>query len=234
MVDRRGVVTPSQARKLLTAMTLCRPSSLAGQALRACRGSCHARPSRLLRFLSGIAFDSTGRFGHRLLVAAGSGGRTTVLASAVTVGCPPSPLARRPSREGSPWRQRPSADSAATLSPRTRPAAGCTPWTQPGTSSPWRRLPSRSLLGGQQAPRRQRHLAAVRGTTGAGRNPGRRPAHRHRRRRQGHRHPLHGRVHHPVRCHRTGDRARRRARCLRIVVKTPNDSAVRFTAIDTP
>ena len=30
------------------------------------------------RFLSGIAFDSTGRFGHRLLVTAGSGGRTTV------------------------------------------------------------------------------------------------------------------------------------------------------------
>jgi hypothetical protein len=30
------------------------------------------------RSLSGIAFDSTGRFGHRLLVTAGSGGRTTV------------------------------------------------------------------------------------------------------------------------------------------------------------
>jgi hypothetical protein len=30
------------------------------------------------RFPSGIAFDSTGRFGHRLLVTAGSGGRTTV------------------------------------------------------------------------------------------------------------------------------------------------------------
>jgi hypothetical protein len=30
------------------------------------------------RFLSGIAFDATGRFGHRLLVTAGSGGRTTV------------------------------------------------------------------------------------------------------------------------------------------------------------
>ena len=30
------------------------------------------------RFLSGIAFDSTGRFGHRLLVTAGSGGRTTI------------------------------------------------------------------------------------------------------------------------------------------------------------
>src|SRR6266568_4410574 len=30
------------------------------------------------RSLSGIAFDATGRFGHRLLVAAGSGGRTTV------------------------------------------------------------------------------------------------------------------------------------------------------------
>jgi hypothetical protein len=30
------------------------------------------------RFPSGIAFDRTGRFGHRLLVTAGSGGRTTV------------------------------------------------------------------------------------------------------------------------------------------------------------
>jgi hypothetical protein len=35
------------------------------------------------RFLSGIAFDSTGRFGHRLLVTAVSGGRTTVLG----IGC---------------------------------------------------------------------------------------------------------------------------------------------------
>jgi hypothetical protein len=35
------------------------------------------------RFLSGIAFDSTGRFGHRLLVTAGSSGRTTVLG----IGC---------------------------------------------------------------------------------------------------------------------------------------------------
>lgn len=35
------------------------------------------------RFLSGIAFDSTGRFGHRLLVTAGSGGRTTIFG----IGC---------------------------------------------------------------------------------------------------------------------------------------------------
>ena len=35
------------------------------------------------RLLSGIAFDSTGRFGHRLLVTAGSGGRTTVFG----IGC---------------------------------------------------------------------------------------------------------------------------------------------------
>jgi hypothetical protein len=35
------------------------------------------------RFLSGIAFDGTGRFGHRLLVTAGSGGRTTVFG----IGC---------------------------------------------------------------------------------------------------------------------------------------------------
>jgi hypothetical protein len=35
------------------------------------------------RFLSGIAFDATGRFGHRLLVTAGSGGRTTVFG----IGC---------------------------------------------------------------------------------------------------------------------------------------------------
>src|SRR5579863_2642262 len=35
------------------------------------------------RFPSGIAFDSTGRFGHRLLVTAGSGGRTTVFG----IGC---------------------------------------------------------------------------------------------------------------------------------------------------
>ena len=35
------------------------------------------------RSLSGIAFDATGRFGHRLLVAAGSGGRTTVFG----IGC---------------------------------------------------------------------------------------------------------------------------------------------------
>jgi hypothetical protein len=35
------------------------------------------------RFLSGIAFDSTGRFGHRLLVTAESGGRTTVFG----IGC---------------------------------------------------------------------------------------------------------------------------------------------------
>ena len=34
-------------------------------------------------FLSGIAFDGTGRFGHRLLVTAGSGGRTTVFG----IGC---------------------------------------------------------------------------------------------------------------------------------------------------
>ena len=35
------------------------------------------------RSLSGIAFDGTGRFGHRLLVTAGSGGRTTVFG----IGC---------------------------------------------------------------------------------------------------------------------------------------------------
>jgi hypothetical protein len=35
------------------------------------------------RFLSGIAFDGAGRFGHRLLVTAGSGGRTTVFG----IGC---------------------------------------------------------------------------------------------------------------------------------------------------
>jgi hypothetical protein len=35
------------------------------------------------RFLSGIAFDGTGRFGHRLLVTAGAGGRTTVFG----IGC---------------------------------------------------------------------------------------------------------------------------------------------------
>ena len=35
------------------------------------------------RFLSGIAFDSTGRFGHRLLVTARAGGRTTVFG----IGC---------------------------------------------------------------------------------------------------------------------------------------------------
>src|SRR6266550_9390476 len=35
------------------------------------------------RSLSGIAFDATGRFGHRLLVAARSGGRTTVFG----IGC---------------------------------------------------------------------------------------------------------------------------------------------------
>jgi hypothetical protein len=35
------------------------------------------------RLLSGIAFDGTGRFGHRLLVTAGSGGRTTVFG----IGC---------------------------------------------------------------------------------------------------------------------------------------------------
>jgi hypothetical protein len=35
------------------------------------------------RLLSGIAFDSTGRFGHRLLVTAVSGGRTTVFG----IGC---------------------------------------------------------------------------------------------------------------------------------------------------
>jgi hypothetical protein len=47
------------------------------------------------RFPSGIAFDSTGRFGHRLLVTAGSGGRTTVFgigcdgrASVVAAGAP--------------------------------------------------------------------------------------------------------------------------------------------------
>ena len=45
-----------------------------------------ARPFASLppgRFLSGIAFDSTGRFGHRLLVTAGAGGRTTVFG----IGC---------------------------------------------------------------------------------------------------------------------------------------------------
>jgi hypothetical protein len=47
------------------------------------------------RFPSGIAFDSTGRFGHRLLVTAGSGGRTTVFGigcdgrlSAIATGAP--------------------------------------------------------------------------------------------------------------------------------------------------
>jgi hypothetical protein len=197
------------------------------------------------RSASGIAFDRTGRFGHGLLVTAVSGGRTTVFGigcdgrlSVIAAGAPAV-------EGGSPWRRRPSAGSAATLSPRTRPVAGCTPWTRPGRSSPWRSRPCRlaatsawsppgscrsepppptcrSFLAGQQAPRRQRHLAAVRGATGPGQDPGRRPAHRHRRRRQDHRHPLHGRVHHPVRCRRVGDRARRRAHCLRIVVKTPD------------
>jgi hypothetical protein len=48
------------------------------------------------RSLSGIAFDSTGRFGHRLLVTAGSGGRTTIFGigcdarlSIVAAGAPP-------------------------------------------------------------------------------------------------------------------------------------------------
>jgi hypothetical protein len=48
------------------------------------------------RSLSGIAFDATGRFGHRLLVTAGSGGRTTVFGigcdgrlSVIVAGAPP-------------------------------------------------------------------------------------------------------------------------------------------------
>ena len=47
------------------------------------------------RFVSGIAFDSTGRFGHRLLVTAVAGGRTTVFGigcdgrvSAIAAGAP--------------------------------------------------------------------------------------------------------------------------------------------------
>ena len=49
--------------------------------------------------LSGIAFDATGRFGHRLLVTAESGGRTTVFA----IGCdgrPAAVTARAPAMEG--------------------------------------------------------------------------------------------------------------------------------------
>ena len=49
--------------------------------------------------LSGIAFDATGRFGHRLLVTAESGGRTTVFA----IGCdgrPSAVIARAPAMEG--------------------------------------------------------------------------------------------------------------------------------------
>ena len=49
--------------------------------------------------LSGIAFDATGRFGHRLLVTAESGGRTTVFA----IGCdgrPSAVVARAPAMEG--------------------------------------------------------------------------------------------------------------------------------------
>jgi hypothetical protein len=51
-----------------------------------------ARPFASLppgRFLSGIAFDATGRFGHRLLVTAGVGTRTTVFG----IGCDGRPSA---------------------------------------------------------------------------------------------------------------------------------------------
>ena len=65
-------------------------------------------------FPSGIAFDSAGRFGHRLLVTAEYRGRTTVF----RIGCDGQAslvaAARRPWRAGSRWRRRRSAGSAAT------------------------------------------------------------------------------------------------------------------------
>src|SRR5256885_2192302 len=51
--------------------------------LAACGGSPGRAGAPPGRFLAGIAFDSTGRFGHGRLVTAGSGGRTTVFG----IGC---------------------------------------------------------------------------------------------------------------------------------------------------
>ena len=200
------------------------------------------------RSLSGIAFDSTGRFGHRLLVTAGSGGRTTVFGigcdgrlSTIAAGAPAveGGITVAPAAFGRFGGDLIATDEASGRVYAVDPAGQVITVARPAlpgrrrhrrgvgrvrAAASGRRLPCRSFLGGQQAPRRRCDLAAVRCATGASRNPGRRPAHRHRRRRQDHRHPLHSRVHHPVHCRRADDRARRRARCLRIVVKTSDDT----------
>ena len=95
------------------------------------------------RFLSGIAFDSTGRFGHRLLVTAGSGGRTTIFGidcdgrvSIIVAGAP-------------------AVEGGITVAPATfgrfggdliaadETSGGCTPWTRPDRSAPWPGRPCR-------------------------------------------------------------------------------------------
>jgi hypothetical protein len=53
-------------------------------------------------FLSGIAFGATGRFGHRLLVTAGFGTRTTVFG----IGCDGRPSAVAGRRSGGGGRDR--------------------------------------------------------------------------------------------------------------------------------
>ena len=96
---------------------------------------------------SGIAFDGTGRFGHRLLVTAGHQGRTTVYA----IGCDGSRPRWRPGRRrwraGSRWRRPRSAGSAAAARrPSTcgarRPAPSGT--SRPGPRSPTPRVTSSS------------------------------------------------------------------------------------------
>ncbi len=143
------------------------------------------------RALSGIAFDATGQFGHRLLVTAESGGRTTVFG----LGCDGrvSTVAAGTTRRkaGSWWRQRPSASSAAISSRKTseRPGVRREP-SQPvrhasavgpargrghrrgvrgvRAAGSHRCLPRRPLLPRQQASGRRRHPAAVGGRAGAG------------------------------------------------------------------
>ena len=130
------------------------------------------------RSLSGIAFDSTGRFGHRLLVTAGSGGRTTVFGigcdgrlSVIAAGAPAveGGITVAPVAFGRFGGDLIAADEASGRVYAVDPAGQVITVAQPGpagrrrhrrgvrrvrAAASSRRLPGRSFLGGQQAPRR--------------------------------------------------------------------------------
>jgi hypothetical protein len=210
------------------------------------------------RFLSGIAFDSTGRFGHRLLVTAGSGGRTTVFGigcdgrlSVIGAGAPAveGGITVAPAAFGRFGGDLIAADEAGGRVYAMDPAGQVATVAQPA-------LPAGGDIGVESAgfvPQRAAAAYLADRFSAGNKHPGDNailalPAAQLARAgiraddlviateggARDHRRPLHGRVHHPVRCRRAGDRARRRARCLRIVVKTPNEGSVRFTAINTP